>query len=157
MPRVFLPQILWHSKDNKRCDRVYSLDFQPIVSPDPKVGDENLVNRKSVTCLRLATGGADEFVHIWQILIHNQAPQYTHFVNQSLKKDEFEQPLSIKILARLVGHIGEVNAVRWSHDGKVLATGGEDRCIFLWTKDENGNGNLQGDYEENWTRTHYFR
>ncbi|KAI4839814.1 chromatin assembly factor 1 subunit A [Plasmodium brasilianum] len=29
MPHVYLPQILWHSKDNKRSDRIYSIDIQP--------------------------------------------------------------------------------------------------------------------------------
>ncbi|UKJ89077.2 Fasciclin-2-like protein [Theileria orientalis] len=157
MPRVFLPQILWHSKDNKRCDRVYSIDFQP------QIKDEIEEKSKNTTTLRLATGGADEFVHIWQIIIHDHAPQYTHFVNNnqnSENKVEFEQPLSIKILARLVGHIGEVNSVRWSHDGRKLATGGEDRCIFLWvkgTKQNNFNDDVHNNYEEYWTRTHYFR
>nr|PVC50920.1 Fasciclin-2-like protein [Theileria orientalis] len=157
MPRVFLPQILWHSKDNKRCDRVYSIDFQP------QLKDEAEEKSKNTTTLRLATGGADEFVHIWQITIHEHAPQYTHFVNNnqnSENKVEFEQPLSIKILARLVGHIGEVNSVRWSHDGRKLATGGEDRCIFLWVKaakPNNFNDDLHNNYEEYWTRTHYFR
>ncbi|UKK01442.1 Fasciclin-2-like protein [Theileria orientalis] len=157
MPRVFLPQILWHSKDNKRCDRVYSIDFQP------QIKEEVEEKSKNTTTLRLATGGADEFVHIWQITIHEHAPQYTHFVNNnqnSENKVEFEQPLSIKILARLVGHIGEVNSVRWSHDGRKLATGGEDRCIFLWVKgakQNNFNDDVHNNYEEYWTRTHYFR
>lgn len=32
MPRVSLPQVLWHSKDDKHSDRVYSVDIQPSVS-----------------------------------------------------------------------------------------------------------------------------
>uniref|UniRef100_A0A3B0MYF5 WD domain, G-beta repeat/DNA polymerase alpha subunit p180 N terminal, putative n=1 Tax=Theileria annulata TaxID=5874 RepID=A0A3B0MYF5_THEAN len=234
MPKVFLPQILWHSKDNKRCDRIYSIHFQPVthssnnaqtITENPKNNThndthlpnntsninynidninnntsgvpnvenhvnndtnatnnnatsslENNVNNTTVKTnstdtsnntdnvivLRLATGGADEFVHIWQITIHDDAPQYTRYVKSvegSGEKADFEQPLSIKILARLVGHIGEVNSVRWSNSGHILASGGEDRCIFLWMKSNkpnNLNEDTQYDYEEYWAKTHYF-
>ncbi|EAN30938.1 WD domain G-beta repeat protein [Theileria parva strain Muguga] len=250
MPKVFLPQILWHSKDNKRCDRIYSIHFQPVthLNNNAQTATENLKNNThtdtnltnnissinhntdninsntagvpnvennvhnlenntnnntnvttssentvnnttnattsntdttnttnlskntnisnnsdNVIVLRLATGGADEFVHIWQITIHDDAPQYTRYVKSvegSGEKADFEQPLSIKILARLVGHIGEVNSVRWSNSGHILASGGEDRCIFLWMKSNkpsNLNEDTQYDYEEYWAKTHYFR
>ncbi|ORM40295.1 DNA polymerase alpha catalytic subunit -like protein [Babesia sp. Xinjiang] len=166
MPLVFLPQILWHSKDNKHCDRVYSLDFQPQV-----VDYSNGV--KSV--FKLATGGADEFVHIWQVSIHNNAPQYATHSDKSIlapenlranatagqsKSDCDVQPFTVKILARLVGHIGEINAVRWNPNGVVLASGGEDRCVFLWAKSEGSNNTLDGtsqDYEEHYSRFQYYR
>ncbi|KAK2195171.1 bifunctional WD40 repeat/Chromatin assembly factor 1 subunit Cac2-CHAF1B-FAS2/WD40-YVTN repeat-like-containing domain superfamily/WD40-repeat-containing domain superfamily/Anaphase-promoting complex subunit 4 [Babesia duncani] len=157
MPRVFLPQILWHSKDNKHADRVYSIDFQP-----PPIAKESQNPTKlKTTTLRLATGGADEFVHIWQITIHEQAPQYT--INKSslnaLNLQPCEQPFSVKVLARLVGHIGEVNAVRWNSHGTILATGGEDRCIFLWKKEETDQTLLESnkEYEEQWSRLSYYR
>ena len=35
-------------------------------------------------------------------------------------------------LRRLVGHRDRVRTVAWSSDGKVLASGGDDRKIILW-------------------------
>ncbi|GFE53909.1 chromatin assembly factor 1 subunit B, putative [Babesia ovis] len=165
MPLVFLPQILWHSKDNKQCDRVYSLDFQP-----------QLVNGNdaSNSVFNLATGGADEFVHIWQVSIHDNAPQYATHSDKSIlapenlkanaatkhvKNEHDVQPFTVRILARLVGHIGEVNAVRWNPNGLILASGGEDRCVFLWAK-STGSNNLDGggqDYEQHYSRFQYYR
>lgn len=55
MPSVNLPQILWHSKDNKHSDRVYSLDFKP---------QGHNFNSTDVKSTKLATAGADEFVHV---------------------------------------------------------------------------------------------
>ncbi|CDR97621.1 chromatin assembly factor 1 subunit B, putative [Babesia bigemina] len=165
MPLVFLPQILWHSKDDKRCDRVYSLDFQPRPGR-PQDGASRSFN--------LATGGADEFVHIWQVDINDNAPQYATDCNKSILApenlkansatgtpgvDNDVQPLTVKILARLVGHIGEVNAVRWNPNGVVLASGGEDRCIFLWAKAAKPNvlDASSQDYEEHYARFQYYR
>ncbi|AFZ22460.1 WD40 repeat-containing protein [Cylindrospermum stagnale PCC 7417] len=31
-----------------------------------------------------------------------------------------------------LGHEGEVNCVRWSRDGRILATGGDDQTLRLW-------------------------
>ncbi|GBE62308.1 chromatin assembly factor 1 subunit B, putative [Babesia ovata] len=165
MPLVFLPQILWHSKDDKRCDRVYSLDFQPQHGR-PQSGASRSFN--------IATGGADEFVHIWQVDINDNAPQYATDCNKSILApdnlkaksapgapggDNDVQPLTVKILARLVGHIGEVNAVRWNPNGVVLASGGEDRCIFLWAKSAKPNvlDASSQDYEEHYARFQYYR
>ncbi|EDO07061.1 WD domain G-beta repeat family protein [Babesia bovis T2Bo] len=164
MPLVFLPQILWHSKDNKQCDRVYSLDFQPQLPTQ---------NTGSTSIFKLATGGADEFVHIWQVSIHDNAPQYaTHSDKSILAPENLRaanttinkgikdvQPFNVRILARLVGHIGEVNAVRWSPNGIILASGGEDRCVFLWAKSNASAGvdDAGQQYEENYTRFQYYR
>lgn len=166
MPLVFMPQILWHSKDNKQCDRVYSLDFQPFLA-EPSAS--------STRTFKLATGGADEFVHIWEVSIHGSAPQYATHTDKSILAPEnlvvkpgnsdggasrALQPFTVRVLARLVGHIGEVNAVRWNPNGIILASGGEDRCIFLWAKAEKGGNGLEGgshDFEEHYSRFQYYR
>ncbi|KAJ1607924.1 hypothetical protein OIY81_2817 [Cryptosporidium canis] len=91
--KVETPQIIWHSKDSKFADRVYSLDFQPGTS-------------------RLATAGADEFIHIWEIT----------------RESEWK----LKILSRLVGHEKEVNCIRFSSTGELLASGGQDDSLCIW-------------------------
>ncbi|KAK6589957.1 hypothetical protein RS030_192823 [Cryptosporidium xiaoi] len=91
--KVETPQIIWHSKDSKFADRVYSLDFQPGTS-------------------RLATAGADEFIHIWEIIR--------------------EAEWKLKILSRLFGHEKEVNCVRFSSTGELLASGGQDDSLCIW-------------------------
>ena len=42
-----------------------------------------------------------------------------------------------------VAHEGEVNAIRYSTQGKYLATGGADRKVKLW-KEEGGKADLIG-------------
>ncbi|KAH8582774.1 chromatin assembly factor 1 [Cryptosporidium sp. chipmunk genotype I] len=91
--KVETPQIIWHSKDSKFADRVYSLDFQPGTS-------------------RLATAGADEFIHIWEIT----------------RETEWK----LKILSRLLGHEKEVNCIRFSSNGELLASGGQDDSLCIW-------------------------
>ncbi|KAL7068553.1 putative chromatin assembly factor 1, subunit B [Cryptosporidium serpentis] len=91
--KVETPQIIWHSKDSKFADRVYSLDFQPGSS-------------------RLATAGADEFIHIWEII----------------RDSEWK----LRILSRLIGHEKEVNCVRFSLSGHFLASGGQDNSLCIW-------------------------
>jgi WD40 repeat protein len=56
---------------------------------------------------RLATGGGDPTVFIWDTATG-------------------------KLLARLVGHLKAVLTARWSPDGKILATGSLDTTVCLW-------------------------
>ncbi len=39
---------------------------------------------------------------------------------------------TLRALSRLEGHVGEVQAVAYNHDGTILATGGEGGAILLW-------------------------
>lgn len=39
-----------------------------------------------------------------------------------------------RILCQLDNHIACVNAVRWSNNGSMLASGGDDKLIMLWTR-----------------------
>ena len=46
---------------------------------------------------------------------------------------EFELDQSIpKVLCELTNHLGCVNCVRWSRDGKYLASGGDDSILMIW-------------------------
>ncbi|KAI9002474.1 WD40-repeat-containing domain protein [Hyaloraphidium curvatum] len=41
-----------------------------------------------------------------------------------------------RLLSALTGHDAAVLVVRWSPDGKRLATGGDDRAVMLWERDD---------------------
>ncbi|SBT36683.1 chromosome assembly factor 1, putative [Plasmodium ovale wallikeri] len=258
MPQVYLPQILWHSKDNKRSDRIYSIDIQPYPNfysvkklsrkyelfkkflkdkenkygtnhfqqneerstnstptPTPtndkqksslksdkdincftsnyaknddcanvikcddsldhpnvrnlmkdknKDNENNLENkctvnntpkksnilttskdegRKKAIKFNIATCGADEFVHLWRIYV----------------KDD----LTVKCLSRFIGHNGEINCVRFNKNGRYLASGGEDKFVYVWEKSKKPKNIPLGydisflDYKEWWNIVGSFR
>eukprot|EP00051_Salpingoeca_urceolata_P030626 m.492877 g.492877 ORF g.492877 m.492877 type:complete len:645 (-) comp34501_c0_seq1:50-1984(-) len=62
---------------------------------------------------RLASAGADGIVRLWKVDRANGKTDVTH-------------------LADLARHESSVNAIRFSPDGKLLATAGDDLTIFLW-------------------------
>lgn len=71
MPRVFLPQVLWHCKNNRLADRVYSVDAQPTgrssgsCSSGESAGAASLEQQEHhPQQYRIATAGADEFIHV---------------------------------------------------------------------------------------------
>ncbi|CRH00651.1 chromosome assembly factor 1, putative [Plasmodium relictum] len=245
MPNVYLPQILWHSKDNKRSDRIYSIDIQPYpnyysvkklrkkyesfkkflkekekydlscsekneekkninipsnninslkvdndidyinnncinndkenitnantISNDSLVTLKNnksvnelikddynketnlvsennvhsIANKKKGIKFNIATCGADEFVHLWRVYI--------------------KEDLSIKCLSRFIGHNGEINCVRFNKNGRYLASGGEDKFLYIWEKSKKPRNIPLGydmsflDYKEWWTRVGSYR
>ncbi|KAL8430977.1 hypothetical protein Efla_003968 [Eimeria flavescens] len=124
MPHVFLPQVLWHCKNNKLADRVYSVDVQPVSafssSTDADSSDkqqqqqqqQKQQQQQQQQQYRLATAGADEFVHLWTA-------------------DFSSGSLAVTCVSRLVGHEKEVNCVRWSPKGDFLATGGSGQFIII--------------------------
>ncbi|KOB87707.1 hypothetical protein PFDG_04140 [Plasmodium falciparum Dd2] len=91
----------------------------------------------------IATCGADEFVHLWRIFI----------------KDD----ISIKCLGRFIGHSGEINCVRFNKNGRYIASGGEDKFLYIWEKSKKPKNIPLGydisflDYKEWWNVVGSFR
>ncbi|KAF2072158.1 hypothetical protein CYY_006534 [Polysphondylium violaceum] len=68
---------------------------------------------------RLATGGGDNKIKIWSI-----API-------SLAEVESDQNTP-KLLKSIDSHYSPVNSVKWSRDGKYLASGSDDKLCMIW-------------------------
>ena len=73
---------------------------------------------------KFATGG--QFNDSGRVVIWNLAPVIS---------EEAEKNKSVpKVLCQLDQHLACVNAVRWSSNGSMLASGGDDKIIMIWAK-----------------------
>lgn len=84
-------------------DPVLSVDIQPKTAGDK--GD----------FYRLASGGTDSHVLIW-----------------SMTQSAECGTISLDVVADLARHQRAVNAVRWSPNGELLASGDDESVIFIW-------------------------
>ncbi|XP_054739981.1 chromatin assembly factor 1 subunit B [Anastrepha obliqua] len=87
-------------------DPVLSVDIQP-----QSVG----LAEKSIAKHRLASGGTDAHVLIWYM-------NYT----------ENENDIELELVADLTRHQRAVNAVKWSPNGELLASGDDESVVFIW-------------------------
>nr|XP_002127462.1 protein HIRA-like [Ciona intestinalis] len=92
----------WITHDDKP---IFSIDIHP---------DES----------RFATGGQGDGGSSGKVIIWNMTP----VVNQ---KDEVNDKIP-KVLCVMDNHLACVNSVRWSCNGRYLASGGDDRLIMIW-------------------------
>jgi protein HIRA/HIR1 len=84
--------------------------------------------------LKFATGGQGS--DCGRIVIWNMEP----IRNEKAQKD----PKIPKQLCQMENHLACVNSVRWSGDGKYLASAGDDKLVMLWTKSAYGGGTVFG-------------
>nr|ADK27788.1 RT06283p [Drosophila melanogaster] len=84
----------------------------PVLSVDIQ---QNGLGLRSPTICRLASGGSDAHVLIW-------------YVNRS---DDAEG-VDVELAADLSRHQRAVNAVRWSPNGELLASGDDESVVFIW-------------------------
>ncbi|XP_064628393.1 chromatin assembly factor 1 subunit B-like isoform X2 [Lineus longissimus] len=94
---------------------------------------------------RMVTSGTDKNIRIWQVSITD------------------EGKTKIEFLSTLIRHTRGVNVVRFSPNGEVLASGGDDCAILLWklsdaTAPPNGMfGEEEDDNKETWNVTKTLR
>lgn len=84
--------------------------------------------------LRFATGGQGKYsgrIAIWNLRAVTE---------EAVERDE-NVP---KLLCNLDNHLSCVNTVRWSHSGKSLASGGDDKLIMIWTRSGEARVNAAG-------------
>ena len=71
---------------------------------------------------RFATGGQGD--DSGKVIIWNMA---------SVKNEKAEKDAAVpKLLSEMTNHLGCVNCVRWSVDGTLLASGGDDAIVMIW-------------------------
>ncbi|XP_076257991.1 chromatin assembly factor 1, p105 subunit [Rhynchophorus ferrugineus] len=101
-----IPEISWHNRE-------------PVLSVD--------IFPENKEFYRLASGGGDCHVLIWQLNITE-----TGAVNQ-------------EVISDLTRHQRAVNCVRWSHNGTYLASGDDDANIIVWQLKVDNIPLLEGD------------
>ena len=79
---------------------------------------------------RFATGGQGKDSGV--VVIWNMAPVRN-------PADETNEAIP-KVLCEMSNHLGCVNCVRWSVDGKWLASGGDDAIVMIWSVKYQGRG-----------------
>ena len=106
--KVSTPAISWHNRE-----RISSVEFQPICFPS------QTDNSRSVN--RLASGGDDKHVVIWDINVGDDRIE---------NKNECGK-IEPSCLCDLSRHQNTVNIVRWSPNGKILASGDSGKALSM--------------------------
>ena len=98
---------------------------------------------------RFATGGQGE--DSGRVIIWNMAP-----IRSASDETNRDVP---KMLCEMSNHLGCVNCVRWSVDGRWLASGGDDTIVMIWQIKYQGVGQKMtfGTNHEQWGCVHMLR
>ncbi|KAJ3934357.1 MAG: WD40 repeat-like protein [Lentinula lateritia] len=129
-------EIRWHESKP-----IASCDFQPVPSfkkarpPAPGSSDISIqewTERWTGQSYKLATGGEDNHVRIWMVY-PNIRPAPTSESSSSTSQTA-PRPPRVEYLATLSRHSAAVNVVRWSPNGELIASAGDDGMIIIWAQ-----------------------
>ncbi|KAF8916728.1 WD40-repeat-containing domain protein [Mucidula mucida] len=123
-------EIRWHdSKPISTCD------FQPTTfkkaRPQTTGNDGSSMEAAEKWAeqkYRLATGGEDNHVRIWMVY-----PNIRPVGPLSASAAAPPRPPRVEYLATLSRHSAAVNVVRWSPNGELIASAGDDGMIIIWS------------------------
>ncbi|KAI6002129.1 WD40-repeat-containing domain protein [Pisolithus albus] len=114
-------EIRWHdSKPISTCD------FQPVPFKKARPSQEKNFASQSY---RLATGGEDNHVRIWMVHPNILPPALAESEDAAVTR-----PPRIEYLATLSRHTAPVNVARWSPNGELVASAGDDGMIIIWVQ-----------------------
>ncbi|ETW77464.1 hypothetical protein HETIRDRAFT_326517 [Heterobasidion irregulare TC 32-1] len=135
--RVRTLEIRWH--DGKP---ISTCDFQPIPFKKARPPQDKGFTRQSY---RLATGGEDNHVRIWMVHPNILPPS----VIESASADATgaaptPRPPRVEYFATLSRHSAAVNVVRFSPNGELIASAGDDGMILIWALSTTPNQSVYG-------------
>ncbi|KAG6835054.1 hypothetical protein H0H93_005249 [Arthromyces matolae] len=116
-------EIRWH--DSKP---ISSCDFQPVPfkKARPGAGQDKVFASQAY---RLATAGEDNHVRLW--MVHPNIRPSTLVEEQDAANAP--RPPRVEYLATLSRHSAAVNVVRFSPNGDLIASAGDDGMIIIWS------------------------
>ncbi|KAF7343244.1 WD-REPEATS-REGION domain-containing protein [Mycena venus] len=115
-------EIRWH--DSKP---ISSCDFQPVPFKKARPPPGGDIRAFASQAYRLATAGEDNHVRVW--MVHpNIRP-----AELEVDKDAGPpRPARVEYLATLSRHSAAVNVVRFSPNGELIASAGDDGMVIIW-------------------------
>ncbi|EMD36849.1 hypothetical protein CERSUDRAFT_114773 [Gelatoporia subvermispora B] len=130
--RVRTLEIRWHdSKPISTCD------FQPIPFKKARPAQEKGFAAQSY---RLATGGEDNHVRLWMVHPNILPQSVAESASSSAADAPAPRPPRVEYLATLSRHSAPVNVVRFSPNGELIASAGDDGMIIVWSQTSNSHG-----------------
>ncbi|KAI0049498.1 WD40 repeat-like protein [Auriscalpium vulgare] len=123
--RVRTLEIRWHdSKPIATCD------FQPIAFKKARPAQDKTFARQAY---RLATGGEDNHVRVWMVHPNILPPSLAEeAASGDATNPPAPRPPRVEYLATLSRHSAAVNVVRFSPNGELIASAGDDGMIIIW-------------------------
>nr|ODN96109.1 chromatin assembly factor 1 subunit B [Cryptococcus depauperatus CBS 7855] len=139
-PKVL--EIAWHE-----TQAVYSADFQALPPTHLKRllavsstddADEKTSQHTTGRQYRMASAGGDSKVRIW--MVYPNIPSISSSTYTALTGQDYTQhPPRVEYLATLSKHTAPVNVVRFSPNGQMLASAGDDGNVILWVQSDRPN------------------
>ncbi|KAI0251864.1 WD40-repeat-containing domain protein [Lactifluus subvellereus] len=124
--RVRTLEIRWHdSKPISTCD------FQPVSFKKARPAQDKAFASQSY---RLATGGEDNHVRIWMVYPNITPPSLVEAASSDTANPPVPRPPRVEYLATLSRHSAPVNVVRFSPNGELVASAGDDGMIIIWAQ-----------------------
>ncbi|KAA1474538.1 WD40 repeat-like protein [Dentipellis sp. KUC8613] len=134
--RVRTLEIRWHdSKPISTCD------FQPVPFKKARPASDKSFARQAY---RLATGGEDNHVRIWMVHPNIIPPSLAEVASSDATGAPSARPARVEYLATLSRHSAAVNVVRFSPNGELIASAGDDGMIIIWAQSSTPNQSVYG-------------